>query len=298
MTSSLGDVVAALGEERPPLRLVLGSAVSIDWPSQTVAVRLAGAVSTVPARMAGQVPRVGEPVWVLVGDGIAVTVGRPSRPAQATVQADPVNGRVRVKARDDVFYDVGFPTGYTPAAGHNVLVNWDEGGHIIARTDIVAPPPTPGVETGVTQPVTRRFNPTASGSKRSGGGWQSGSVYYGSSFSSAGYIYGAQIANSIPDTATVTAVSVYLEVISASGAASMTLSLHTSLDVPGGDLALDQTINIGAMPNGFRGDVSLPLGWGDLLKTGARLGIGTTGPGLRVLKGVPTSGILTITTKE
>lgn len=296
--SSLGDVVAAGDEERAPLQLLLGVCTAVDWTKGTATVRLPGSVNGVPARMAGQVPRVGDPVWVMFGDGVAVTVGRPSRPGLGTVTGAPANGRVSVTAADGVSYSVGYQTGYTPAAGHTVLLNWDEGGHIVIRTDVVTPPTPPGAEQGGTSPVTRRFNPTGSGSKRSGGAWQSGSVYYGSSFSSSGYFYGAQIANSIPDTVAVTGVSVYLEVVSSSGAASMTLSLHTSLDVPGGDLTLDQTVNIGAMPNGFRGDVQLPVAWGDLLKTGARVGIGTSGPGLRVLKSSPTSGILTITTKE
>lgn len=55
------------------------------------------------------------------------------------------------------------------------------------------------------------------------------------------------------------------------------------------------------MPNGFRGDVQLPTAWGDLLKTGARWGIGTSGPGLRILRGVNTlavAGAITINWKE
>lgn len=300
---NLGAVIAKGDQSGGRRDLRIGVCRSIDWTVQIADVSFDGSANTIPCRMSGDAPRPGEPVWVLFVDDLALTIEPPSRPPLGKVVGSPSAGQVSVLSDNGQTYVVGFQTGYTPADGHRVLIDWRGGGFILIRVDAesVAPAPDPGASGGGQVARSKTFNAMDSGSYRTGGGWQTGAVYFGSSFPSAGYFYGPQMADSIPDTAPITAARVYLEVLQASGAGTMTLSLHTSATRPGGNLALDQTINIGAMPAGFRGDVTLPTSWGDLLKTGARLGIGTSGPGLRVLKGTnqqPAAGAITLDWKE
>lgn len=296
---SLGKIVA--GQTRPTRNeILLGMCQSVDWANLIAQVTLPGASAPIPAHMAGPAPIVGQPVWVsLVGD-LAVTQGRPSQPSLATVQGDPDEGVVMVLADDGATYEVGFSPAYTPADGHRVLLNWEAGGHIVIRIDVEVAPVAPPTDQVLPTARSKTFNPIDSGSYRPGG-WQTGSVYFGSSFPSAGYFHGTQIADTIPDSATITGIRVYLEVIQAGGQSTMPLSLHGAASRPGGSLDLSDTINIGAMPAGFRGNVELPLAWGELLKTGQRRGVGTSGPGLRVLKGtnaLAAAGAITIDWKE
>lgn len=297
----LGKVIAETAPDPTRLEVRVGKCVSVDWKQLVAQVQLVGVPQAIPVRMVGQAARPGDDIWVMLAGESAFTIGRPSRPATGTVTGSPVNAQVTVKADNDVTYTVGFSPSYVPAPGHRVLLNWDGGGHIVIRTD-AADQPTVVVaapaSTGSTKSQT--FYASDSGSYRSSG-WQTGSVYFGQSFPSAGYFYGNQIADSIPDGATITGIRAYLEVIDASGQGTMPLSLHASASRPGGSLALDQTTSIGAMPRGFAGTIDLPNAWGDLLKTGARRGIGTSGPGYRVLRGTnaqPAAGALTIDWKE
>ena len=302
VAETLGELIAAGAPSNPDnrtsLRQDIGVVVSVDWVNQSCVVNLSDGTSCT-ARMAGDPPVPGLPVYLLIIGQTPVTVGRLPLPPLGTVAGTANSGLVDVTADDGNTYSMGFPTTYTPAAGHRVLLNWDAGGHIVNRID-AAPDKKPPAQTtpGVTR-KTRQFKPTGSGSFRSS--WSSGVVYFGQSYPSAGWFYGTQIADSIPDDANIESVSMYLEVTAQGGVASLPLYLHTAASIGGGSLALDQQTDVGAAPNGFRGSVNLPTGWGDLLKTGARLGVGTTGPGYRRLNGPSqsaTAGALTITWTE
>lgn len=302
--NKLGQQIAAMVANqgtKNQVKVVVGTCASIDWTAQTCTATIPSESSstTITARMAGQVPRVGEQIWLLIVGGGAITIGRPSLPPLATVNSAASGTNVSVTGDDGVTYTAKFASGYTPASGHRVLMNWDSGPFVVVRLggEVTPTPPTPPASSGATKSV--QFLATDSGSYR--GGWQGGVVYFGQSYPSAGFFYGSQIANTIPSSATITSVQIYLEVTAASGLGTMPLSLHTSGSRPGGSLALDNTVDIGAMPNGFRGQVDLPTAWGDLLKTGARLGVGTSGAGYRRLQGKSQqalAGALTIKWKE
>lgn len=302
IADSLGSLLAEAAPSNPAgqvrVKPIIGTVVSVDWAGQSCIVNTPDGESLF-ARMAGDPPVPGLPVYILIIGQNALTVGRPPLPPLATVTGTPASGLVDVEADDGNTYTVGFQTSYTPAAGHRVLMNWDAGGHIVIRVD-AAPnknPPAQAGSAGVQK--TRQFKATDSGSYRSS--WSSGVVYFGQSYPSAGWFYGNQIADSIPDDAEIVSVSAYMEVTAQSGVSTMPLYLHTSATRPAGSLTLDNQISLGAMPNGFRGTVQLPKSWGDLLKTGARRGIGTTGPGYRRLNGPAQSaaaGAITITWKE
>lgn len=292
----LADATSDSGDQKRVL-MRIGTVVSVDWVTQTCVVNID--TTSVVARISGQAPVVGKSINVMVVGQLAYTLGRQDPPPLATVNGAPASGLVNVLSDDGNTYRVGFQTSYTPASGHRVLMDWDAGGHIVNRVDAaptVTPPPendNPSVR------KTRTFRATDSGSYRSS--WSSGVVYFGQSYPSAGWFYGTQMADSIPDDAVINSVSIYLEVTAQSGVATMPLYLHTSASRPGGGLALDQGTDIGSMPNGFRGNVGLPAGWGNLLKTGARLGVGTTGPGYRRLNGPAQSaaaGSITISWTE
>lgn len=298
--SNLAKTIADLTSSDPngSARIVMGVCQSIDWAALLTVVTVTGGTD-VTARMAGQVPRVGENVWVLiVGDG-ALTIGRPSQPPLAKVTTVPDGSDVRVLGDDGITYVAKYPTGYAPAPGDRVLMNWDAGPQIVVRVSGEATPVTP------TPPPTNlvskqaQFLAADSGSLQSS--WQSGFVYFGEQYTSAGFFYGTQIQNTIPDDATIDSVQIYLAVTAASGLSTMPLSLHDSLSRPDGPLDLDNDVDLGEMPDGFAGLVDLPTGWGDLLKTGARAGVGTSGPGYRRLQGksqLAVAGALTIKWRE
>lgn len=302
VVEALGELVAAGSpsnpENRTSIRQDIGVVVSVDWVAQSCVVNLSDGTSCT-ARMAGDTPVPGMPVYLLIIGQTPITIGRLPLPALGTVAGAATDGLVDVVADDTRTYRMGFPTSYTPAEGHRVLLNWDAGGHIVNRIDAAPDQQPPEQATPERVQKTRQFKATQSGSFRSA--WSSGVVYFGQSYPSAGWFYGTQIADSIPDGASIDSISMYLEVTAASGVGSLPLYLHTSAGIGGGSLALDQGIDVGSAPNGFRGSVTLPNGWGDLLKTGARLGVGTTGPGYRRLNGPAQSaaaGAITITWTE
>lgn len=290
----LGDMA---GDQPERVALRLATAMSVDYASQSADVLLPDG-SVVTAVTAGQLPLVAEPVWVLVVGEVAVTVGRPVKPPMGVVADAAVNGLVPVTGDDGLTYTVGFPTTYTPAAGHRVLLYWEAGGHIIARVDTSNPTPAPPYIPTQTIQKTQTFDPIDSGSYRDGWSGMNTDVYVGDAYQAAGWFYGTQIADSIPDSARIVSVRTYLESTQSSDAPTITLGLHTLTSKGDGQMVVDSAVDIGAMADGFAGDVDLPTSWGDLLKTGDRRGIGTAAPGYRRLSGAPTAGALTISWEE
>jgi hypothetical protein len=303
---SLGTVVAGLADDTAPARLAAGTVLSIDWPSQTALVNVAG--GSVKCAMVGVPPLVNDAVQVLVVGGAGVILGTAARGVAATVTAVPVNGLVTVLAEDQQTYQLPYGVGLSLAVNDSVLIDWSTGGVVTQEiTGTVsggassptppAPKPKPPSTGGGQVAKSRTFTPTASASRR--GSWAQGIVYFGQSYSSAGFFYGSQIADSIPDGATLVSIKIYLEVTASSGVNYLTLGMHDQKTIPAGDLILSDAKGFDGLRNGFKGWVDLSGGvFFDRLARGLMFGISIKGPGYRRIAAAPTSGTISITWKE
>lgn len=243
---------------------VLGYCETIDWATGLVKVRIGGA-----AQLMGWV---GEPPWP--GNKLRVTyAGRKPYcevvyPAvQGTVQSVTANiATVRGDDEETSVYPISVSVG-TLSTGDRVRL--DHAGRLVvhvypAEPDevILTPPPPPPVPTGGAQ----TFRPVDSGNYRSG-------VYQGplveiSVTRSGHYWYGTQIADTIPDSATIRRAEIFLSETwdNVPGTASH-MGTHTQA-YRGGEPGLSGSIDVfgsGAIPLG---------GFADALKTGGAMGIG------------------------
>ncbi len=289
--------------------LAAGTVLSIDWSTTTARVNVGG--GEISAAMIGIPPIPGDAVQVLIAGGQAVILGIASRAASGIALEASANGKVHIKGDDGVEYTLPMGVGLSLSVGDLVLVDWSTGGvvsqeisgtvsaGISAPTPAAPIPKPPSGGTGATATRTRTFSPTQSGSKQNGSGWRGGIVYFGQSYSSAGFFYGRQIADTIPDGATLASIAIYLEVTASSGVSYLTIGMHDQGAIPAGDLILSDPINVGGARNGFRGWVDLSSGvFFDRLAKGLMLGISIKGPGYRRISGAPISGAIRITWKE
>ena len=306
--TSLGKTVAAALPPGSGAQLLPGTVLAIDWSTQTALVNCAG--GNINAAMIGDAPLVDDAVQVLIVAGSAVILGVAARGTYGTVQADPAGGLVSVTCDDGITYPLPYGVGLSLAVGDKVLVTWSNGGMVVQEvtgsvstgaSSPTPPAPKPKPPSGNTGMVTksRNFNPTTSASKRRGGGWSQGVVYFGQSYSSAGWFYGSSIADSIPDDAQLVSIKLYLEITASSGVSYLTLGMHDQKVVPPGDIILSDAVNFTGIGNGFRGWVDLSGGvFFDRLVKGLMFGISTKGPGYRRMPGAPQTGTIAITWKE
>lgn len=254
-----------------------GICVSVDWPSGTARVNVEGANVDMP--MAGPPPTPQRACWVGYLGNQPVCLGPVWRAPLGVVQSAPANGLVSVKTDDGGTYTVAYDAGLTLTATQRVWIDWTYGGVVLAvlsadpitHDDLipdppVVPPPAPG---GAGFDVTRVFNPVTSGTQNTGQSrlWTS-QVYCGDT-TVGGFFYGDQVGSTIPDTAPIKSVRLFVNQESGRGN-QPTIGLHSLAD-PGGVIAVDQAV---AIPAGT-GWKTLPNAFGDALKTGYRKGLGT-----------------------
>jgi hypothetical protein len=156
---------------------------------------------------------------------------------------------------------------YSAVNGDTVLIDWDAGGVVIGKvTAAPAGSYTPPVGSATAFSVD--FRATDSGSYYSGS-WVRDDLWASDSNKGA-WFYGTTIPDTIPDTATITRVQVYLpEFYNPFPAELAGVGLH-ALSSKVGALALSSVVGVAA------GAVwqDLPVTFGDALKTGASLGVG------------------------
>ncbi len=176
-------------------------------------------------------------------------------------------------------YTVAYDTRLTLTATQRVWIDWTYGGVVICvlsadpitHDDLIPEPagrPTAS-SGGAGFDVTRVFNPVTSGTQNTGQArlWTS-QVYCGDT-TVGGFFYADQVGSTIPDTAVIKSVRLFVNQESGRGN-QPTIGLH-SLAKPGGVIAVDQAV---AIPSGT-GWKTLPNAFGDALKTGYRKGFGT-----------------------
>lgn len=271
-----------------------GTCLSVDWATGLVTVNIAGGRRVL--RMAGPVPTPGDQVWVGTFGGIPLCLGPLPKASTGTVLSAPAGGKVAVKTDDGGEWSLPYNFDHaTFAAQQRVAIDWDSGTvayrlssdpTIVA--EVIAPTPPASAASST---VTREFAPTGSGSFYTRTGtWTKNDVWCSDTLIGC-YFYGTQIADTIPDNARIDAVTLHVAETTNSYPSSLATFGTHGLSGRTGAPAVSNAI---AVPNGSGGK-SLPTSFGDALKTGAQLGIGTNRGGLHVFGTAPNSGRLVIT---
>jgi hypothetical protein len=251
----------------------IGQAISIDWTNYLVLVNINGGQVSVP--MVGDAPFPGENVWVAQLGEQYLCLGHVPRATTGTTTGTASGGRISVTADDGRTITVPY-VGTAPASGARVVIARDANGVLMgtmsaepAGVEIYLPPSAgSGGAPGGREGGDATFNPTDSGT------WNGSSYYLRDVHCSANergiWVYGTQIADTIPDDATITTCRIYIdEFFNRFPGTLATLGTHTKKTKSG--------------PPDVSGSLQIPAGsgWRDIrtyanaLKTGAALGIGT-----------------------
>jgi hypothetical protein len=275
----------------PSIESKLGVFVGLSGAIATVNI----GPNTVDIPYVGQYPaQVGETVQLERRNGQIVATG-PANPRSAA-------GRVTAVTTPKLTVDVDGqlemlpydPDAYSaPAINDEVSIDWFyPGGRVSGRlsiTPVIVPPPTaapvsagPGRQTFTAQ-SSGSFNPAPV---------RSDDVIYGGSYPAGGWFYGPKIADTIPNGATITVFRIYLVCRLGSGS-QLRLGTHTQGSKPGTAFPVSSLATINGINAGFTGWVdllALGINWADFLKSNLG-GIGTTGAGYRILRGVSSDAL-------
>lgn len=165
----------------------------------------------------------------------------------------------------------------SPAVNDNVLISWADGGIVVGKVSavpvsnydidpILQPPPASAAR----KPFEMEFRAVDSGNFWLGGNsWNSLDVW--SSPSNTGAWFYGDIAGSIPDTATISLVQVYVNEFYNQFPSNLAgIGLHSATS-KSGNPGVSSVVDISA-GSGWK---TLPNSFGDALKTGAAKGLGT-----------------------
>ena len=261
-----------------------GLCMSVDDAAGTAVINIGG--GNVPMPMLSR-PSVGWDVWVLYTGAEMICLGPVFRSPGAVVQTVPAAGLVQVLGNDGRVYVLPYAASLTLGVGDPVVIDWASD-LVFAKpaAEPVAVVPVPTASGGVTQRESV-FTATDSGTFSSS--WFGSSVYCGDTTLGAFFYEG--IADTIPDAAEIVSVRLYLHATKTSGGAP-SIGVH-SLTGKSGAPNTDSSVTIA----GGSGWKDLPTSHGDLLKTGARRGVGTNHGGYHIFAGAGqnNSGTLVIT---
>ncbi len=301
MTAAEAQAVQLAGLSQGMSDYQRGTCVAVRWETLEAQVNLRGSTYWMP--MAGVSPVPQRECWVGFLGAKPMCLGPVPRPALGVVQSAPAGGLVSVKADDDAVYSLA-NTELELVAGQRVLIQWDGGGSVVGvlsadpvtHDDLIPDPPViRPPDGGAPQPVV--FNATDSGTQNGSGLTGAGSfwtaqVYCGDSTLGA-FLYGGQMANTIPDNANCTGIRIYVDAVSSRGNPPR-FGLH-SLDAKTGQLVVDHVYQ--PPEGGGTGWKTLPVEWAGILARGERRGIATAHGGIHIYSpaGQRNSGALEIT---
>lgn len=173
---------------------------------------------------------------------------------------------------------------YVPTVGDAVLIDWESGGVVVCKLTAL-----PGAEVPATAPAVQpkrnrqTFTAIDSGSFQDGRWWTN--EVWSSDNNIGGWFYGSKIRDTIPDTAVIVSVRLYLPAKQVFGNPS-NLGRHSSETRPGGTIAVTATA-----PQSDRSDwVSIPTSLIDHLKANPG-GIGVDKGGYSIWRGTQTDGL-------
>lgn len=264
--------------------LRIGTCLSINWVAGTANVNIPGSTVDIPMLVP---PVVNARCYVGFLANRPVCLGPVALPPLVTATASASGGLVSVTGDDGQKYTVA-ADGFTISSGDRLVVHWgDRGGFVIGKQSA---DPLTGTVIGGGGNVpgggqqSRTFNSIASGSQSGSGSSGSGNFWtndvYASDVNVGAWIFGTQIADTIPDSAVIDAIAIGVNQIDGSGGTSPNFGLH-GLSSRSGVLTVSSAV---AVPGGT-GPKGLPLSFGDALKTGAAMGIGTAHGGYWIYSG-------------
>lgn len=246
----------------------------------------------IPARFGtSYLPEINESVLVIFIDGNPFLMGPAlTKPGKGTV----VSTASSLVTLSTVYGTVVVPyaSTLTPTAGQVMKLSWQDGGfaHSVMSTSPVAAAAPSAPTAGATTHVDT-FAAVDAGSYMSS--WWTGQVYASDSNLGA-WFYGSKIADTIPASAAISSVQVFVSAAQISGA-SPNFALHAYQSNPGGAPSFSSSTATPIAP----GQVSLPNSFGDALKAGgASFGVGLNHGGYSILRSLAQdgqSGALTIT---
>ena len=235
----------------------------------------------IPARpFAGYLPEINEPVWVAFIDGWPYVLGPTvTKPGQGTV-VSVASGLVTLST-DYGTVIVPYTATLTPTAGQVLKLVWAGGGFAIAVMSAQPGAPLAPLATPIAATThSDVFTAGDSGSHQSSGWWTA--QVYASDTNLSAWWYGSKISDTIPATAVVSKVEVYISAQQIYGAAP-NFALHADLSKPGGAPTLTSITAVPVVP----GWVTLPLSFGTALrKGGGSYGIGVAHGGYNIFLSV------------
>lgn len=284
------DLVTTIGrllDGKSSITPLVGTFVSFDATGYQVDV----GGGRIPAQLGSSyLPIVNENVWVWFVDGQPFVMGPTSpKPGQATV-VSVAAGLVTVSTTIGSFV-MPYTSTLTPTAGQILNVVWGGGwapsngfATGVSSTSPAGgtPPPAPGSGTKTHVDV---FTAIDAGSFQSGNGWWTGQVRAGVTNLGA-WFYGTKIPNTLPATAAVSRVQVYVSAQQISGSAPI-FALHAHASKPGGAPTLSSSTAVGISP----GWIDLPVSFGNALRNlGGAYGIGLNHGGNNILRSLAQDG--------
>lgn len=201
----------------------LGTCLSVDFTNLLAVVDVGGAAQSMP--WVGSAPYKGDRVRIMTAGGQPACFAQYGHPLGTVVAV--ASSLATVTGDDGQTYQYPYPSGVTLAAGNRVAL--DHALRVVVELISAEPPGSLYVQqSGAPGPTkqSRTFTPTDSGNYTSGA---YSTQYVEISTTRYGfYWFGTQIADSIPDTATITRAIVTLSEVwdEVPGAASL-MQLHT-----------------------------------------------------------------------
>lgn len=275
------DVMLALINAKTKVRTLVGTFVAATTTGCTVDV----GGGRIPARFGTTyLPEVNESVNVWFVDDTAFVMG-------ATV-AKPSKGTVTAVASSLVTLNTDFGVvsapylGSTPSAGQIMALRWHGGpvalGVMSTSPAAPTPPDPPSTSTGRHQDI---FTAIDAGSWNRNG-WQQAQVWASDSYYGA-WFYGSKIADTIPASASVAKVEIYLSIVSRFGNAP-NFALHGYQTKAAGQpgYGAQQALTPTA------GWVTLPAAWGTALRSGGgSFGVGVNHGGKNIFRSLAQDGM-------
>lgn len=281
--SKTGDATARKLNALKPIGFLVGTFVSTNTDG-TVQVDFGqGAINCQSASTFQPLP--GDSVFCQQSGATTVMLGPSSlRSGVGTVTA---TGAPKITVSTSIgSRQMFYISSYAPTIGDVVLIDWGSGGIVVGK---VTGAPAGSYLPPSAAPASFLVDFAANDSGTwyvPGGGFNQTDVWCTSTGNNRGaWYYGTTIPDTIPDTATITSLQLFLPEFYNQFPSSLALiGLHTFAAKTGEPVITSPT----AVPGGA-GWVNLPLPFGDALKTGADKGVGTgstAGSGYHKYRGV------------